>query len=95
MLLDQWQQDLSVAGRGLRRAKGFTAAAVLTLALGITATTVMFALVQGVLLRPLPVRDQEKLLVAWKELASSGFGHYPFRAPELEVLRTIVGCSRT
>ncbi|PYQ05934.1 MAG: hypothetical protein DMF83_13800 [Acidobacteria bacterium] len=87
MLLDQWQQDLSVAGRGLRRAKGFTAAAVLTLALGITATTVMFALVQGVLLRPLPVRDQEKLLVAWKELASSGFGHYPFRAPELEVLR--------
>jgi len=63
MLLDHWRQDLVLAGRGLRRAKGFAAAAVLTLALGITATTVMFALVQGVLLRPLPVRDQEKLLV--------------------------------
>jgi putative ABC transport system permease protein len=51
MLLHQWQQDLSIAGRGLRRAKFFTAAAVLTLALGITATTVMFPLIQGVLLR--------------------------------------------
>jgi predicted permease len=80
-------QDLVLAWRGLRRAKGFTGAAVLTLALGITATTVMFALVQGVLLRPLPVRDQDRLLVGWKELPASGFGHYPFRAPELEALR--------
>jgi len=87
MLLDQWQEDLSLAARGLRRAKGFTLTAVLTLALGITATTVMFALVQGVLLRPLPVRDQDRLLVAWKELAASGFEHHPFRTPELEVLR--------
>jgi putative ABC transport system permease protein len=87
MLLEHWRQDLFVAGRGLRRAKGFAGAAVLTLALGITATTVMFALIKGVLLRPLPVREQEKLLVAWKELPASAFGHYPFRVPELEGLR--------
>jgi putative ABC transport system permease protein len=86
MLLEHWQQDLLLAGRGLRRARGFTGAAVVTLALGITTATVMFALVQGVLLRPLPVRDQDTLLVAWKELATSGFGHYPFRVPELEGL---------
>jgi putative ABC transport system permease protein len=87
MVLDHWRQDLLLAGRGLRRAKGFTGAAVLTLALGITATTVMFALVQGVLLRPLPVRDQDSVLVAWKELPASGFDHYPFREPELDVVR--------
>jgi predicted permease len=87
MLLDHWPQDLLLAGRGLRRAKGFTGAAIFTLALGITATTVMFALVQGVLLRPLPVRDQDRLLVAWKEMPASGFGHYPFRASEIEVVR--------
>jgi predicted permease len=87
MLLDHWRQDLLLAWRSLRRAKGLTGAAVLTLALGITATTVMFALVQGVLLRPLPVREQDNLLVAWKELPASGFAHYPFRAPELQVLR--------
>jgi hypothetical protein len=39
----------------------------------------MFALIEGVLLRPLPVREQDRLLVAWKELRSSGFAHDPPR----------------
>ncbi len=38
----------------------------------------MFTLVQGVLLRPLPVREQHRLVVAWKTLPSSGFAHHPF-----------------
>ena len=66
MFLESLNQDLRLACRGLWRAKSFTGAAVLTLALGIAGTTVMFALIQGVLLRPLPVHEQDRLIVAWK-----------------------------
>jgi predicted permease len=55
--------DLRVAARGLLRSKGFTAAAALTLALGIAATTTIFSVVYGVLLRPLPYRNASRLVV--------------------------------
>ena len=84
MTFEQWRQDLQLAWRGLRRAKGFTGTAVFTLTLGIAGASVMFALVEGVLLRPLPVHDQDRLLVAWKELRSAGFAHYPFRVAEID-----------
>lgn len=86
MAFEPWWQDLRLAWVGLRRAKGFTGAAVLMLAIGIAATTAMFALVQGVLLRPLPVREQDRLVVAWKKLGSTGSTHWPFRAPEIDVI---------
>ena len=75
MNFEQCWQDVRLAWAGLRKAKGFTRAAVVTLAVGIAGTTAMFALVQGVLLRPLPVREQDRLLVAWKELRATGFEH--------------------
>jgi|SoiMethySBSTD1v2_1073268.scaffolds.fasta_scaffold1661570_2 hypothetical protein len=50
-MLEALEQDIRSACRGLWRAKAFTAVATLTLALGITGTTVMFAVVDGVLLR--------------------------------------------
>lgn len=83
MILEQGVDDLRLAWRGLRRAKAFTTAAVFTLAVGIAGTTAMFALVHGVLLRPLPVREQDRLIVAWKELRSGARGHWPYRAAEI------------
>lgn len=82
--LDSVLADLRAALRGLRRAKGFTAAAVLTLAIGIAGATVMFGLIRGVLLRPLPVHDQDRLVVAWKTVPDSGSAIYPFGAGAIE-----------
>ena len=84
--LDTLQQDLRHAFRLLSRAKSFTAAAVLTLALGIAGTVVMFALIQGVLLRPLPVHDEDRLIVAWKEVRASGSASYPFGDSEIDAV---------
>jgi predicted permease len=86
MSVEDFGCDVRLAWRGLARAKAFSVATILTLALGIAGTTLMFTLVRGVLLRPLPVHDQERLIVAWKELRSSGFSHHPFGDLEIEAV---------
>jgi predicted permease len=55
-------QDIGFAVRTLRRRPAFAATALLTLALGIGATTAMFTVVDGVLLQPLPYRDPSRLV---------------------------------
>jgi putative ABC transport system permease protein len=60
--LEALARDVRLAARRLRRAPGFTAAAVATLALGISATTALFAIVDAVLLRALPYPAAERLV---------------------------------
>jgi putative ABC transport system permease protein len=72
--MNQMLQDLGYAFRTFRRAPGFAAVAIFTLALGIGATTAVFSVVQTVLLRPLPFEDQERLTVLWESAKKRNFG---------------------
>jgi len=58
-------QDLGYGVRLMRRTPGFAAAAALTIALGIGATTAMFSVVYGVVLKPLPYGDADRLVNVW------------------------------
>jgi predicted permease len=60
--MSQWTQDVRYALRQLRRSPGFALTAVLTLSLGIGATTAMYHVVREVLLQPLPYPDQGSLM---------------------------------
>jgi putative ABC transport system permease protein len=62
--------DLRYGARMLAKAPAFTAVALLTLALGMGAATAIFSVVDTVLLKPLPFRDAERLLVIWEKNVS-------------------------
>ena len=64
--------DLKLAFRQLRKSPGFTLVAVLTLALGIGANTAIFSVVEGVLLRPLPFPNAERLVRIYEALDENG-----------------------
>ena len=65
-LLRRTVMDLHFAWRNLSRNLGFSALVILTLALGIGATTTMFSAVWAVLLRPLPLPAQDRLVTLWQ-----------------------------
>lgn len=65
-------RDVRFGLRILKKSPAFTAAAVITLALGIGANTALFTLVRGILLRPLPVRAANRLVVIWDSNPGAG-----------------------
>jgi predicted permease len=73
---------LRQAFRALRAAPGITIASIVILALGIGASTAVFSVVNGLLLRPLPVFDQDRLVRIWKNDVERGFFHDIVTYPE-------------
>ena len=63
--LDWFWQDFRYAARGLRKDNGFALLAILALALGIGATTVIFSVIENVLIEPFPYRDANRLALAY------------------------------
>jgi putative ABC transport system permease protein len=94
-MLDALAHDVRSGWREARRGRGITVAAVLTLAVGIAAATAMFALVDGMLLQPLPVRDQDNIVVVWREPRGTGGTHVPFKSAEIDTLRRNATTLRT
>jgi len=75
--------DVRYAFRSLSRARGFTLAVVLTLGLGIGANTAIFSVVRGVLLKPLPHKDGDRLVYLRQSVNGPGGENVLFSVPEI------------
>ncbi len=84
---DHFWQDLRYGLRMLRKAPGFTAIAVLTIALGIGATTAIFSVVEATLLHPLPYGQPEQLVTLCDDLPGIGAYDVGMSQPEWQDLQ--------
>jgi len=75
--------DLRQTLRKLARSPGFTLVAVLVLGLGVGATTAIFSIVNAVLIRPLPFRDPDRLIMLFESFKGAPIPQFPVSAPDL------------
>lgn len=80
--VDGVAQDARYAVRALRRTPAFSLTAIATLVVGLAAAMSIFAVVNGILLRPLPFSDPDRLVGVWHDLPRYGMDHAP-QAPQL------------
>jgi putative ABC transport system permease protein len=81
--LEELVRDVRYGARTLRRSPGFSAVVVLTLALGIGANTAIFSVVHGVLLRPLPYEEGERLVLLRQQAPKAGLEDIGVSPPEV------------
>jgi putative ABC transport system permease protein len=79
-----FMRDAAFATRTLRKNPAFTLTAIITLALGIGATTAIFSVVNAVLLRPLPYDHPERLTLIWGEMRTRKVYDWPFAPGDLK-----------
>jgi len=98
-LMENLRQDLAFTLRSLTRNPAFSLAALLTIALGIGATTSIFSVVNGILLRPLPYSDQDRLVTIHAASVQKPESRGVMSGPDIldlasvDAIRTLVGFS--
>ena len=85
--MDSMMQDVRAALRGLARNRGFAAAVILTMALGIGANSAIFSVVHGVLLRPLPYANGDDILILRQQRPLAGIQAQGFSPLEMDDYR--------
>jgi putative ABC transport system permease protein len=88
--MDTFLRDLTFAFRTLKRQPAFALTAVLTIALGIGATTAIFSVVNAVLLRPLPYNEAGRLGTVWADLRNRNVKDFPISPGDFFDLRTVL-----
>jgi predicted permease len=87
-LVEETLRDIAYAWRMLRKAPGFSAAAIITLALGVGANTAIFSVVHALLIAPLPYANPDRLVFVWADQTAEGYPRAPLSGPELTDLDT-------
>ncbi len=82
IMMEAMLLDIRYALRTLWKAKGFTAIAVLTIAIAIAANSSIFSVINAVLLRPLPYPDADRLVVLWTQFPAGGTVNFPVSQAE-------------
>jgi predicted permease len=88
--MESFIRDVTFALRSLKRQPAFAITAVLTIALGIGATSAIFSVVNAVLLRPLPYNDARRLGTIWADLRNRNVVDFPISPGDFFDLRTVL-----